>query len=137
MAQIGNIVINDGATTPVAHTFIPVRVSGGTTAEYRENQSGLPLVGQGQMSISVRTLKSGVMQCHVQVATPALEQITGNNTNGYTASPKVAYTPLGGVTFNFDPRSTTQQRKDVRTLIINALANAQVVDAVDNLNPPY
>lgn len=136
MSAIGNIVINDGATTPVAHTFYPVNVDG-ATSNWRENQASLPLIGQGTLQVSVRETKNAIKQVHIALTTPALEQITGNNSAGYTAAPKVAYTPLVGVTFNFDGRSTTQQRKDVRVLIMNALANAIIVDAVDNLNPAY
>lgn len=136
MSAIGNIVINDGATTPVAHTFYPVNVAG-SEANWRENQASLPLVGQGTLQGTVREMKSGIAQVHIALATPALEQITGNNSAGYTAAPKVAYTPLVGITFNFDKRTTSQQRKDLRLLIRNALDNAIIVDMIDNLNPAY
>lgn len=136
MAQTANIVVNDGAATPVAHTFHPTQVAG-ATAKWRENQASLPLAGQGTLELHIRETKNGVMQVHLSIATPALEQITGNNGAGYTAAPKVAYTPLGGLTFNFDKRTTTQQRKDLRILMKNALDNAIVIDAVDNLNPAY
>lgn len=137
MAQIANIVINDGAATPVAHTFIPQSIVSGSHAKWRENQSGLPIIGQGVLEVKVAELRSGVMQCHVSLATPCLEAASGANANGYTAAPKVAYTPLVGATFNFDKRTTMQQRKDLRVLLMNALANAIVIDAVDNLNPAF
>lgn len=136
MSAIANIVINDGQATPVAHTFYPNNING-TTAKLRENQASLPLIGQGTLEITVRDLKSGVKQVHVTLATPALETATAANSSGYTAAPKVAYVPLAGVTFNFDQRTTLAQRKDLRVLLANALLNAIVVDAIDNLNPPY
>lgn len=73
----------------------------------------------------------------VVLALPALETVTAQNSAGYTAAPKVAYTNQVSVDFILPNRGTAQQRKDLRVLLSNLLANAQIVDMVENLNRPY
>lgn len=136
MSAIAPIVINDGAATPVAHTFNPFQSV--PQANYRENQTALALVGQGTISIVSSTdLGNGLSKVRVVLALPALEVIGAQNAQGYTASPKVAYTNKVDATFILPNRGTAQQRKDLRTLFSNLLANAQVVDVIENLAQPY
>lgn len=136
MAQIANIVVADGATTPVNHTFVPI--SSRPSAMYREQIASLALVGQGVVDISNNSAANASLQrVRVKLALPALETISGENAAGYTASPKVAYTNTVMVEFIMPARGTVQQRKDLRTLVMNLMANAQVIDAVDNLSNPY
>lgn len=135
MAQIADIVINDGAAPTVAHTFKPVATS--PRAMYREGISNLPLVGQGQLMIGTGVPGAALQRVKVTLALPALETATGQNSDGYTAAPKVAYTNTVQIEFLLPSRGTAQQRKDLRVMLANCLLNAQVVDAVDNLNVPY
>lgn len=136
MSAIAAIVINDGAATPVAHTFNPVASS--PDALYRENISGLALTGQGTLKLAVVGDKgNGLNKVRLTIDLPALEVVTGQNSLGYSAAPKVAYSDKVNVDFILPSRATSQQRKDLRVLLINALANAQVIDAVENLNVPY
>lgn len=135
MAQVANIVIADGATTPVNHTFYPVSTD---PARYREALSSLPLVGQGIVEIVNKGGSDAALQrVRMKIALPALEQATGQNADGYTAAPKVAYTNTVMVEFLLPARGTVQQRKDLRVMLSNLLKDAQVIDTVDNLNIPY
>jgi hypothetical protein len=137
MSAIAAIVISDGQATPVAHTFNPV--ASAPNAFYRESQSGLALIGQGRISTPVKFSQSGdgVNRVTVKLELPALETITAQNAQGYTAAPKVAYTNTAFVTFLLPGRGTAAQRKDLRVLLTNLLANAQVVDLIENLNVQY
>lgn len=137
MSAIAAIVINDGQATPVAHTFNPVASS--PDALYREAQSGLALIGQGRIGTSTKLTKNGdgVNRVTVKLELPALETITAQNAQGYTAAPKVAYTNTVIVSFLLPGRGTAAQRKDLRVLLGNLLANAQVIDLVENLNVQY
>ncbi len=137
MSAIAAIVINDGQATPVAHTFNPI-VSGPDQL-YRESQSGLALVGQGRVTMSEKLIPNGdgVNRVTLRLELPALETVTAQNAQGYTAAPKVAYTNTVIVQFLLPGRGTAAQRKDLRVLTANLLANAQVVDLVENLATPY
>lgn len=135
MAQIANIVVNDGATTPVAHTFIPVQTA--PQAIYREGITSLPIVGQGTIQLKGGVPGAALQRVKMTVALPALETATGSNSDGYTAAPKVAYTNTVQLEFLLPSRGTAQQRKDLRVMLSNALLNSQIVDAIDNLNLPY
>lgn len=136
MAQVAPIVVADGAATPVNHTFSPVATSPDTF--YREGISSLPLVGQGTLTIVNRSQANAKLQrVRVKLELPALETIAGNNAAGYTAAPAVAYTNTVMVEFLLPARGTVQQRKDLRVMLSNALKDAQIVDAIDNLNIPY
>lgn len=136
MTAIAAITINDGAATPVAHTFYPV--SSSPDASYRENISGLALVGQGTIKAAIKQDNgNGLNKVRLTIDLPALEVVSGVNSLGYSAAPKVAYSDKVNVDFILPSRGTGQQRKDLRVLLTNLLANAQVIDMIENLNPSY
>ncbi len=136
MAQIANIVIADGATTPVNHTFSPIASL--PIAAYRESIASLALVGQGRVSIKNSSPANASLQrVRLTLELPALETASGQNAEGYTAAPKVAYTNSVSVDLILPARGTVQQRKDLRIMLSNLLKDAQVVDAIDNLATPY
>lgn len=137
MAAIANIVINDGQATPVAHTFYPQ--ASDPDAVYRESLSGIALIGNGTMKATVKlsSAAEGLNRVRLVLALPALETVTAQNSAGYTAAPKVAYTNTASMDFILPNRGTTAQRKDLRVLCSNLLLNAQVIDIIENLNRPY
>lgn len=136
MSAIANIAILDGQGTPATHTFYPVQSD--PQANYRENIASLALVGQGTVAISMLSRASDSLQkVRVVLELPALETVTAQNSAGYTASPKVAYSNKVTMDLFLPARGTAAQRKDLRVLASNLLLNAQVVDAIDNLNRPY
>jgi len=136
MSAIASITINDGQATPVAHTFNPIQ--SGNKSLYRENVSSLALIGQGIINVNT-TLDpgTGLNKVSVTMALPALEVSTGANAAGYTASPKVGYTNKAVLTFLLPSRGTAAQRKDLRVLISNLLANAQIIDIIENIVAPF
>lgn len=136
MAQIANIAVLDGKTTPATHTFYPIAAR--PDASYREAVASLALVGQGIVTIRNQSAANAALQrVRIGLALPALETISGENAAGYTAAPKVAYTNTAMIELIMPARGTVDQRKDLRVMLSNLLLNAQVVDAIDNLNNPY
>lgn len=135
MANIANIVIADGAATPVNHTFHPIQAS--PDALFREGISSLAMVGQGRIGLrSVSPASASLQRVSMTLELPALETVTAQNADGYTAAPKVAYTNTVKVEFLLPARGTTQQRKDLRVMLRNLLADTQIVDLVDSLIKP-
>jgi hypothetical protein len=124
MSAIANIVAYDGAGTPVIHTFIPVSVTrekGSVIALYRENLSGVPLDGQPTIELRIDELNSGIRKAVATVSLPVMESVLNQNAAGYTAAPKVAYVVKGSFTLFVHPRSSGQNRTDVRTIMANIL----------------
>lgn len=124
MSNISDIVAFDGATTPVAHTFKAQSVSreaGVVTALWKEVVATVPDAAQGTVTMSLKKLASGIYRVNSRVAIPVMEAIAGNNTSGYTAPPKVAYTDTVESIAYFSERGTINGRRLVRQLATNIL----------------
>lgn len=137
MATIANITVNDGAPTPVAHVFVPIK--SGLSAEWkRTGVAGQPAVAVESLKSSLKLPDSanGVNKISLDLSLPVLEQVAGGGQAGYVAPPSLAHIPRVQVTFFGHQRSTAEDRKNLRVMLIALLANAQVIDLVDNLTPP-
>lgn len=135
MANIANIIINDAAATPVAHTYVPITTS---PAFWREtNASALSLAGQPTIKLVSRldNTASGLNKIRVILDMPS-EAVLGTANDGYKAAPKVDYSTRAVVEFFLPSRSTLAQRKEARVRLSNLLLNALVVDSVDYVAPP-
>lgn len=135
MANIANITVFDGAATPVSHTLVPVSIraeAGAITATWREALTGLPAEAQVRYSETMRILKSGVVEVRCRVDVPVMEAIAGQNSSGYTAAPKVAYTDSDEWVKRAHPRSTIAGRRLSKQLLTNISNNVStsVVPAV-------
>lgn len=136
MSAIANIAIQDGQATPVTHTLIPIK--SGLDSLWRENQAGLPLVGQPTLSSTLKlNTQNGLNRVKLVLELPALETATAANSQGYTAAPKVGYSNRITIDMVLPSRGTSAQRKDLRVLVRNLLADAVIVDLIENLNTPY
>lgn len=135
MSAIATITIADGKGTPENHVYNPIE--SGLQALYRTQNASLPLIGQEVLKVHTKKVSPQVQSVTLMLELPALETATDANSSGYTAAPKVAYINRATCTFMLPVRGTAAQRTDLRTLIKNALANAQVIDAIDNLTPAY
>lgn len=138
MSAIAPIVINDGKATPVAHTFNPL--TSGDKASFREAVASLALVGQGRLGLltKISPANNGMNRVQMKLELPVLETAAANGSwSGYVAGPGVAYTLTANVDMILPNRSTEAERKDLRTLLSNALLNALVTDAVDKIQAPY
>lgn len=124
MSAIANIDVYDGAATPAPHTLVPVSVTrenGMTSAEWRAQTAGVPYDAQIYCKMTLQKLRSGVYKTTVETGVPVQEVVTGNNSAGYSAPPKVAYVDRFVVTGYFHPRSTIASRRLARQLATNLL----------------
>lgn len=122
MSAIANIVVFDGAATPVSHTLVPISVTrdaGKVTAEWRENTSGVPVYAQVRCTMSISQSAAGVYQVTERTVVPVMEAVSGQNSAGYTAAPKVAYENTVILTGYFHERSDQVGRRLVRQLALN------------------
>jgi hypothetical protein len=128
MTALSTITVNDGASTPVAHAFVPVTTDG-FLATLKE-RVGVP-VGYPTLTASVRPpVKGGdVYKEVIKLTIPTTATI-----NGITA---IDYSNSGTIELFLSERSTAQSRKDLRVMLANLLAHATVVSMVESLEPMY
>lgn len=139
MPAIAGITIADGQPTPVNRTFAPLGVSSDFVASY-ENRSGGIQVGYDTLSIGFRRANGKVRNNKVtlKMSLPILEVTSPATSTGIQPQPTKAYSCDVFVDFVCSDRSSAQDRKNLVTLLRNALASAGVVDTcVQNLESVY
>jgi len=125
MANIANIVVFDGAATPVSHTLVPVDVSkdpktGAIVAVWREQIASLPTYAQVTATARLsKSRRSGVWNVDLRVEVPVMESVSGSNSAGYTAAPKVAYIDTTGIYGHYHERGSIAGRRLSRQIAVN------------------
>jgi hypothetical protein len=138
MPALANIVVNDGAGTPVSHTFNPLELSDGYVFEDRSG--GIPI---GYHSIffkmkrpptSSRTDQERVARVTLNVSFTVLEQTSPSTGTGIEPAPTVAYVLRSNQEWLLPMRSTQQNRKDLRAITANTLADTNVKKVLEDLD---
>lgn len=149
MGAIANITVYDGAATPVIHTLVPVSVTrekGEVVAVWREQIASLPSEAQVCLTARQKLLASGVTRTAFRMEVPVMESVSGQNSAGYTAAPKVAYIDADEWISYSHPRATITGRRLSRQLLVNlannittsvaAASSGPLPEAVDTLVMP-
>lgn len=138
MSNIANIVVFDGAATPVSHTLVPVEVTkdpktGVITALWREQLASLPTYAQITATARLsKTNKSGVWNTDFRVEVPVMESVSGSNAAGYTAAPRVAYRDTSGIYGHYHERGSIAGRRLSRQIVLNIGNNVSTSVAAAN-----
>lgn len=114
-----SITAYDGAGTPVAHVFVPQGTAmekGLNQALWKEQLAAVPDYAQVRWGTKKIRLGSGVYRVSGRTEVPVMESISGQNSSGYTAAPKVAYTNSMETTGFFHERSSVTERRLCRQL---------------------
>lgn len=131
MPAIGNLTINDGQSTPVAHTFGPV-VANGNESRWADRSGGKPagylLINSRQKDPS-NGARNYRMQFEIVLPTVATDPTTGKD--------YIARTARCNVEFVLPESSVLQERKDVRAYCRNLLADSMVTSIIENLEHVY
>lgn len=138
MAAIAVLTLNDGATTPVAHTFNPAPDLNSNLPKWVDRSGGIAM-GYPTVTMSIRnpTKESRVYRVNIRLWTPIMETVSASTASGIPPAPVVSYTLLSNMEFVLPERSTLQQRKDILAYAKNMLANAVVTSAVQDFEPVY
>jgi hypothetical protein len=118
MSARTNLVINDRAATPVAHTYTPDGDDANRVHVYSE-KTGIP-AGNPRFTASLRRT-NGKFRPTLRFQLPVVQTQTING----VASPVVVRTAFVELNCTFDELSTDQERKDAIGLMANTLAAAQ------------
>lgn len=136
MAAVGNIVINDGQGTPVAHTFSPTAVTT-EVVTYHDRVGGIVL-GYPELTLGQKMPNGvGSIKQTLRISVPTLETVTGSTGEGFAPKPTLAYKERAFVEIYHDPRSSLQERKNLNAYLKNALTNAAWTTLVENFEMPY
>ncbi len=134
-----NIVVYDGAATPVAHTLVGeevVRLADGTLkASWKESLPGVPDYAQVRATLTKRKLPSGVFRVTARTEVPVMESISGVNSSGYTAAPKVAYVDTVESVGYYHERGTLTGRRLARQINVNLMGNISTSVAAATAGP--
>lgn len=137
MSAIAAKVLADGQTVPVNHTFSPVTIAG----EVAKWQDRAPAVALGYLTLTQflrqPSKDSRVYKLSLKVVTPVLEVTAPTTLTGIQPAPTKAYDLLGVVEFVLPERSSLQERKDILAYVKNALAHADITNAVQNFETVY
>lgn len=144
MAAVANIVLPDAQATPVNHTFVPLGPDS-KNVWWFEDQSAVTPIGYGRVSVSLTRppmaargtkAEDRVIRCKIGIYTPKLETMS-NNSAGYVPAPVVAYQLTFKAEFAIPERATLLDRKDLRKYASAALADVQIVAALEQLQGLY
>jgi len=133
MSARTNLVINDRAGTPVAHTYSPDGDDSNGVHLYSEKTT-VP-AGNPRFSARLPAPSNGKYRPSLRLQVP----VTQTQTIDGVSTPVVVRTAYVEVNFTFDALSSTQERADAVGLMVNALAAAQtqINDLVVNLSDIY
>jgi len=132
MTTNANIVLTDGMPTPVDRTFGTGKIDG-DYAHYSNRVGGI-FIGYGQL----------VLRCHEPVGNeqfavtqavltdPILEVSAGSTGSGLQAAATVAYVNRGEIKISCHRRSTKQERKNLRKMLLDLIDTAIFVNMVDD-----
>lgn len=137
MAAVANIVLANGETIPVNHTFAPAIVTS-PLVEFHDRVGGI-VAGFGRISFGVRppTKGSDAYKMTIKVVVPTLEQTSPSTATGIQPAPTRAYDLLSVVDLVFPTRSTLAERKNLFAYLKNLLAKAESTLLVENFEMPY
>lgn len=131
MAVMASMTVADGATTPVDHTFNPVTDS---PPEWVDSDAAILYKHQQKrliVSIKRSTAVAGINRVSLTFNLP-----TGGDGVSVPANENSRF-HVAKLEFLLPSKGIYQERKDLRTFMRNLLADAQIVDIVDNLNSAW
>jgi len=138
MPAFASLSLLDGASTPVSHTFSPVKIDAAGVAHFAERTGGIG-VGFATATLSVRAPSKTSRNYKVvaKMVVPTLETITGPTVNGITPPPTKAYDCMATIEFVLPDRSTAQERKNLRAMFKNMIGQSPMIDAIESLENIY
>lgn len=131
MAVMAALTIADGATTPVNHTFNPVTDN---PPEWLDTDAAV--LYKHQQKKIVCTIKRAKGPAGINRVQMSLNLPTGGDGVTVPANENSRFA-VCNMEFLLPAKGTKQERKDLRTLAKNLLADAQIIDVIDELNSAW
>lgn len=135
MSLIGSIVLADGQTTPVNHTFNVQQLESDGSVLLENRVGGIPL-GYERLNLHARrrgTQAGSLDNKYVlTLALPTLEVTSPSTTTGIQPVPTLAFTDLAEVKFMSSARSNAVNRKNLVVMLRALLAKAEIENSIAN-----
>lgn len=133
MPQATTFLLSDGKATPIVHTFNPAKPDKSSAQIWEEKSSTGVILGSSYLKVDVtRPREPAAMQrVRVNLSTPTL--VTSTPPGATAPVTVVDYTNYVSIEFAYSQKSTTQDRKDLRSMLLDLFAEAQFVAIHDNL----
>ncbi len=130
------LTLTDAAGTPVNRSF-PLVQSNPDLAVWKDfsTNGGYP-VGAGIASLSLRETQNGTLRLSGKLVLPTMETVSGETDLGFAPVPAKAFECIGDFNLVFPNRSSLQNRKDLKAMLIDLLGDAVVTSAVENFVHP-
>lgn len=131
MSAFAPIDLDDGAGTPVTHTFVPSSIDQNGVARLYENDAAVVFDGRLAISLGVKLPKAGsqVARVTAKVVIPVM--------NSDLTPPVKVGEVIGNVEFVLPKGTSEATRADILALTANFLADPSVVAAVNQLESIY
>lgn len=132
MPQLANLVLKDGAATPVNHTYAPRDITNGIAT--LEESNGVP-IANNRIAVALTRTPQGRHKATLKGTFPVVQTQTINGVD----SPVIVRSAYFDLTFSFSDTSTEQERKDVIALLASALKSDATVsyDMIAKLQAVY
>lgn len=134
MSTVVAISLADAKATPETHNFSPVNRNGDVIS-YQDRSAGKP-IGYNQLSLSFRGPVSKVQRSYKVSVKLVLPKVVTIGT-GDASVDSLAYSNLASVDLVFHESSTLQERKNLVTMLGNALVNPSVASMVQDAAPLF
>lgn len=135
MAQISQISLADGQTTPAAHIFKPTLPQKGSEPAMWTNSETDTMVGNRKVTLRVLE-KTNKFDVEARISDPVLSAIPDTCCEPGNI-PVIAYTDVVSVSFSISKSSTEANRKDILAYAKNLLGTTVMVDAVTKLEQAW
>jgi hypothetical protein len=132
MAAASDIIINDGQSTPVAHTFTPFSKDGSMVV-WLERTTAHTSAGFYPLTVSQSSPngKSPVVRTKITLALPLEAYNSSTGIYSYTDTSRVILDVLMPVSM------VAAGRADVYAYLKNLMAHATIEATIKDLSPPY
>jgi len=142
MAALSAVYANDGETVPVSYTFTPLGPDQ-DGVQWFEQTAPAPANALAAKRVSVQIKRAvpgkqqnGVARLTIRMWYPVMETLSTSD-SGITPPPTVAYQLYAEVRYVIPERSTEQERKNLRQLLVNFGVSGSIIDVLNKLQPLY
>lgn len=138
MADIAVLTLADGQSTPVNHTFSPVRIDSAGVAKWVDRVGGIA-IGFPTVTLSIREPSKGQKDYKVirKVVVPVLDISSPSTSTGIQPAPSRAFELKCTTEWALPERSTAAQRADLLAYCKNFDATTVLTDCVKNFEAIY
>lgn len=137
MPQAAALLLSDGKSTPIVHTFNPSKPDKNQVPVWEEKSSTGVILGSSYLKIDVsRPREPNAMQ-RVKVGLSVPVMVTSTPPGATAPVTTVDYLDYLNCEFAYSQKSTTQDRKDLRMMLIDLLQEAQFLAIHDNLEAAW